>query len=686
MQSTATVTHLNQLLRHTMRLIESASTQGTRSLLFINNVSGQELEKFSGLIGSAFIPATSPSDRSDRISALLGSERRSACIQFAQQPDLGLLAALAGTIHIGGLLVVGINIQQKLYDIGDADSDVSSSEQASLFSNHSRSTERFIRLVANAAADRPDNVQCVSLADTLLMDEGSKLSDLPFFSCITFPHTIDRKQLSHNPDAVAEQDNLYEQACNHCNTYKSSCVVIRGLRGRGKSHLLARLASHFKNTGVAFSITARHKSALQEFSRSFPSAIDHYLSPEAATGSSVQTLLVDEAANLSISQLTTYLKIYSQVVLCTTSEGYENAGRAIDVQLLQQWGNSSKHLLELAPRHPWRWKAGDPLEQFIDSLCLYKRDNYRLPGDRTPRLATSTATQSQHFSVRKIDTEELAHDETLLRNIVELLFATHYQSTTKDITHLLDAPSLELWIQEHDKAVAGVLWMEREGEIPSALHEPIVSKQRRLPNQLLPQLLAQTANDGRALSKQYIRVVRLAVASQFRRQGLASRLLEEVTHSSQGSMNGIAAMTADAIGASFSSDKGSRSFWQHHGYKEFHHGFRTNPRTGQRAIACLRAFDTCCQMVLDEALHITQNNIKNRAARTTISPTCDPLDNVDVNILWRYANGQRSDYDTAAALQKLLAMSPLPEKSKTDKGRARSKTLREHTLKVLKNL
>ena len=691
MYSIVTITHYEQLVRHTKRLIQSASTRSARSLLVISNVTGQDLEKFSRLINAIFIPAISSSDRSDRISSLLGSERRSACVQLAQKPDLGLLAALAGTIQLGGLLVIGIYDGVRSCaadkDTSKVDGDVADRDQSTSRSNQSRSTARLIRLAIDAASDQPDNVEYVRLANAIRFDDELKQSDLRSSMLMPLPHSAEYAQTSlHNPDAAAEQDDIFRLACTHWNTHRNSCIVIRGLRGRGKSHLLARLALHLQRTGVGFVVTARHKSALSEFSRLFKSANEHYISPEAAILSTVDTLLVDEAANLSIAQLTTYLDIYPHVVLCTTSDGYETAGRAFDVQLLAQWTHSKKHLLQLTPRCPWRWKKNDPLEHFIHTLCLSTPEISGVPGDQTSGTKTSIVTKAVDFTVRKIHPDELVHDDILFRNIVDLLFATHYQSTTKDMTLLLDAPSSELWVQERDKNVAAVLLVEREGRIPYELHEPVVGKQRRLPNQLLPQLLAQTANNGRALSKCYLRVVRLAVASHFRRHGLASQLLEEISRASQikNTQSGISA--ADAIGASFAPDKVSRSFWRHHGYQEFHHSFRKNPRTGQRALTCLKTFDKSCREVLDEAVAITNDNISARSTTSLDRQEYCPIGNIDLQLLKRYIDGQRSEHDTTSALQKLLALFPMPEKGKAAGSGHKGVDLREHARRCLQDL
>ncbi len=72
-----------------------------------------------------------------------------------------------------------------------------------------------------------------------------------------------------------------------------------------------------------------------------------------------------------------------------------------------------------------------------------------------------------------------------------------------DLSHLLDAPGLQLWVLEEGGHIKAALLLVMEGDIDPDLHEAIVSKQRRLPHQLLPQLLAQSADQSQALQAVY---------------------------------------------------------------------------------------------------------------------------------------------------------------------------------------
>jgi len=209
--------------------------------------------------------------------------------------------------------------------------------------------------------------------------------------------------------------------------------------------------------------------------------------------------------------------------------------------------------------------------------------------------------------------------------------------------------------------LVGVLLIEIEGSIDPVLHPDILSRSRRLPNQLLPQLLAQTADRSDALHKRYARVLRIAVTQQWRRQGLATALLGKVDFSM--------AKAVDAVGASFAADSHTLAFWKKLGFIEFHRGYRANPRTGRRAVSVLRSMDVTISNTLTRASQISKDN--EDARETAFSQTGAPegvishaaqstLSELDKQLLTRFAKGERSQHDTQAALQRLYAVHRKP--------------------------
>ena len=684
MNSRVTVSNhafFNTLIKN---LAARAERQRVRAVAVIRSAPKNWLAEFAQRHNHEYLPEVSTTDRSDRISGLLGSERLSAVIQLNHKPDYGLLAAVAGTVRAGGVFIIGLP-------------DTKSTPESP-----TRSLNRLIHLAKRTAEKHANHMVFVDYVP----DPGLTSSYMSSSSPLLQKPGNQRAYV--NPLAAAEQDALLVQVYRHITAHARSHTVISGRRGRGKSTLMARLAAKLSQDGLNIKVTAMHESALSTY-RELPGDTGHYLSPESITkGAAVDALMVDEAASFPIAHLEAYAKKCRHLVLSTTVEGYETAGRALALRVLPaadstdnpaNYSTGRQAILQLKPEHPWRWATNDPLEEFVDRLLLT-----HIPSG-LPELESATPSDRKRLvtqgEIRLIHRDELLADEALLANIHALLSSTHYQSGTKDLEHLLDATTVQLWVHQIDKHVTGVLLLEVEGFIDSRLHEAILAKRRRLKNQLLPQLLAQMANSTAALSSGYARVIRIAVTPALRRQGIASAMLKSVTLA----IRSAACKEKDdrpvneigAIGASFAGDEGSLNFWQSQGFVEFHRGFRANPRTGKAAVAVMRIIHDhpVCSAVLNRAVSIHNENVRSRLKTQQISlppslsdvkpdahmSTVTEFDRV---LLRRFAMGQRSLHDTTAAVHKVLSGMPSPMKNQPGESRKKyEKALREHILNWL---
>ena len=640
------IAHPGELEQAAGSAMRHARHSGTRAALIVEGASKGWMEEFACEQGATYLDDTSTTDRADRIRAVLGSEQQLVVMQLAHQPDLGLLAAVAGTVVAGGLLILGIDAPRQPLQ-------------------QSHSSQRLLRLADQLAGRFPGRLVLKQYLPVV-----TKAAPTPGLLDQRMPHTP-------NPDAILEQGALLAKACAHLDTHRGGCLVVRGRRGRGKSTLLARIAMHLEQRGALFQITAMHESALQVYRQHMQSTTVRYVSPENAISTPPDILLVEEASSFALSKLQTYLAKCHHVILCTTTEGYEMSGRALDIRLLANVAGYKKPVLQLEALQPWRWAEDDPLEQFLDALLLSRSDS--AVAARDMKACLSTPDPAAHCTVRHVSQEQLQNNEALLGTVHALLLEAHYQTSPKDLEHLLDAPTVQLWVQQVNNIVVGVLLLELEGPIEPALHEAIMARTRRLPHQLLPQLLAQTANVSHALHKRYARVIRIAVIKQLRRQGLATALL--------GSVTARVAKSVDAIGASFAADAHTVAFWKSQGYTEFHRGFRANPRTGRNAVAMLRSFNFTTQQTLQCAADINRDNESARqtaAANATdhaLSQQTTRSEQTLINwqdrqLLQRFAAGQRNQHDSFAALQRLFRL------SRQDMPRPGSVGRRQHELEL----
>ena len=197
---------------------------------------------------------------------------------------------------------------------------------------------------------------------------------------------------------------------------------------------------------------------------------------------------------------------------------------------------------------------------------------------------------------------------------------------------------MALWSIERGDDVLGAALVAIEPGVPDALHEDVLARRRRLPHRLLPQLLAQSADDGAALGATFARVVRIAVHPAARRDGLGHRLLSGIVRDTRGAV--------EAVGASFGETPATAAFWRTGGFTAFHRGHRLNPRSGRRALAVLRAGSTRTRRALDVAAAIHRDNASARRASAPGTPT-------DSTLLRRFARGERNLSDTRAALWRL---------------------------------
>ncbi|NND92654.1 MAG: tRNA(Met) cytidine acetyltransferase, partial [Granulosicoccus sp.] len=589
-----------------------------------------------------FIAASDRSDRADRITGLLGQEFETLVHETSERLDGGLLAALAGTVKAGGVMVLGVPFRV---------SESAADGMSSMFNR------RFCRLLLELQLLFPDKVHLLASAASPARANSHAVLRSPESAMAPALHC-----------AESEQTALLELARDYLLKHPRGSITITGRRGRGKSALLGRIAEWLIDRQIPVTVTASRRTSVTSVNRHSRHII-RFRAADEACRSGTGVLLVDEAGSLPIDTLIGFSTHHDQVIYCTTVEGYENAGRAFEIRFQQALKRTQVQCLALTPVLPWRWAPEDPLESLVDTLLLARvGQDIGLPDDCLPKAAEATNAEpartaaAETMTVEAVDAAvancrarqltrtELADDEALLRAVFGLLRDTHYQTSATDLQHLLDAPDLQVWVLEHDRRIKAALLAIGEGSLPVPVHEAIVSKQRRLPNQLLPQLLAQCANDPQVLDRRYARIIRIAVASDCRRQGLGTRLLQHVE------IELAMRPGVSAIGASFASDAGSLAFWQSNGYRRFHTGYRRNPRTGRQAVAVIKPFDATVARVAERAVDIHDDNQRCRQGQQSLPDT--PLH--DGSLLQRFARGERSVHDTYAALSRLGLRHALP--------------------------
>ena len=519
-----------------------------------------------------------PTDRADRLAARLGSENRSIVHDARRSLDPALLAAEAGTVPAGGIVAL---LVPPLVPRDPAPP-------------RSRSTARFARLLLEHLTAEPGTSARVALSTTAV----AALADDAMAPVRTRPERAGPDAGAPAPTATAltAQDALLERALEYLGNVGRPLIVVEAPRGHGKSALLGRLAARLAESGRAPTLCAARRPAVDVLLRHHratagpDAAAPRFVAPDAALAAGGDTLIVDEAASLPLPLLERLASRWRRLVLATTSAGYESAGRAFALRLPGILDRERPGWLRLTPLEPMRWRAGDPLDALLNRAILADAELAPLTAPSDPERTT----------LSRVDRDALADDETRLKRLFGLLVATHYQSTPLDLGHLLDGEGMALWSIERGSDVLGAALVAIEPGVPDALHEDVLARRRRLPHRLLPQLLAQSANDGSALGATFARVVRIAVHPAARRRGLGHRLLSEIVRDTQGAV--------EAAGASFGETPATAAFWRTSGFTAFHRGHRLNPRSGRRALAVLRAGSPRTRRALDVAAAIHRDN------------------------------------------------------------------------------
>jgi len=549
----------------------------------------------------------SNSDISDEINVLLGSEH--ACVIFDATNAFNerLFAAAAGTIVSGGLLVL------KAPPLHDWASRQAGSAQ----NDHSLFIARFCEKLA---AHQSQSVLPVENPET----HTDKPEDTAFLIAASTPDcSTQRPDKTQKADWKIEQDAMLNTLADTLLGKQGSVCVVQGDRGRGKSTLIGRALKKVWSTESinhgSVSITANRRSAcailLQHADHPIP-----FISIDAALTTTHELLVVEEAGSIPIPVLERLMNQSQSIVFATTVQGYEGAGRGFAIRFAKKLDAVKPGWLKLNPILPIRWSTGDPVEAFVNDALLLETT---LPGIELCGQHSLVPLTPDLSQVSLIDKQELSTDDALLSEVYGLLVQAHYQTTPADLRNLLDQPRLLLFVQRTNQTITGAALVALEGDIATDLHQHVMHKKRRLANQILPQLLAQSSGEAHVLTMQFARVVRIAIHPDIQQRGFGSQLFAQIQK--QVSTNTTDMTTVNSVGVSFGADQHTLSFWLKQGLKPIHYGYKTNPRSGLRAACLMNSSHTNVAQSIDKARYVLRLNTQ---AQLSQDSSDDPVQNL----------------------------------------------------------
>ncbi len=398
------------------------------------------------------------------------------------------------------------------------------------------------------------------------------------------------QELTLNQDQEAAVAAVQRVALGHARRP----LVISADRGRGKSTALGIAAARLLLAGWArVTVVAAHRRAVATlFAHAQRAAgLDSRQVADTAIGDGwlcfrlpsdcvadarepLGLVLVDEAAAIPVAVLTKLMQHTNRLVFASTVHGYEGSGRGFELRFRERLTLSMPQWRELRLRAPVRWAPNDPLEALTNTAFLLDTDLV----DLSPRRA------GVDMAIAKLDAAALVADEPLLREVFGLLVSAHYQTRPSDLRQLLDNPAVELWVARQGNAVVGVLMALIEGDLDRVMADRVAAGERRPRGHLLPQSLAVHAGLEDILRCRVLRVQRLAVHPQRRRQGVATRLIASVA-------DWALSARFDLLGCAYGADPPLLQFWQSVGFLPARCGIRVDPASALHSLFMLRGLN-----------------------------------------------------------------------------------------------
>lgn len=255
-----------------------------------------------------------------------------------------------------------------------------------------------------------------------------------------------------------------------------------------------------------------------------------------------QLVLIDESASFNISTLETVLTHLNmpriKVILASSIDGYE--GSAMHLQHY----NAPRTMLPMPLTVPMRWSNLDPVDHWIKTFFYARTTEAKAsPPPPTPPATLQLETQlfnpepfqPEPFQPEPFQPEKASNSE--LSQWMNLMSTAHYRTRPSDLRIMLDAPGQVFYCIRHETRIIAGLWVSLEGPLPQRLHQDIIQGRRRLKGHLAPQYAAKYAAEQdnalenafdpiQALQRQWVRIIRIAIAPELQRKGAGTCLIE----------------------------------------------------------------------------------------------------------------------------------------------------------------
>ncbi len=451
----------------------------------------------------------------------LGVEHQLVYLDFRQGMHADALVALAGTVRRDGAILIHCDLQQ-------------------------------ITATLERLLDLSDDFPCVQpLADLnqleqLIVSASAQCDSEP----PPFSPTVEQQEL------LAQLDELLPQ--------QSSCVAyLEAARGRGKSSILGYWIA---TRAITATICAPSKAQADTLLARAEGGSFRFIPPDQLLDWEPQTptewLVIDEAASVPAHVINRCLRRSERLILASTSEGYECAGRHFSLRLKKHLPQAFDNVCELTLTKPIRWPEQDALEHLLnETFCMYQGN--------PPQL--TEADLKLDLTIRFAKPTDLALHE--FTDVFTLLMAAHYQSSPNDVRMLLDDPQQQLIMGYLGETLICACWLAFETPMSRELRESVWQGKRRIPGHLISQSVGYHLREKELMGKSYARITRIVVASELQNQGWGSKFLTRI-------LNFYRTSGYFALGTSFGAAHDLLKFWRHAGFRLLRFGQRTDAASG----------------------------------------------------------------------------------------------------------
>lgn len=458
----------------------------------------------------------------EKAHLLLGREFTHAIFDARSGLHSEALAMLAGTLKAGSLLVLCTPAQQYWAQKNDTDS-LRWNEQLGIIP-----TPNFVHHLQRTVLSSPD----VLLYQQNVGFSYRSLPDSPEWHPPTGEPTVQQQQILHQ--LLSAQQGVWG---------------IIAARGRGKSTVAGMLINQWQGECWCCAPAKVTIGTLESFAKKAlnfwaPDALLKYC--QSGQPIDADWLIIDEAATIPTHILRQLITYFPRVLMTTTVDGYEGTGRGFMVKFCDSVDNFTS--LELS--EPIRFAPHDPLENVINQGLLLCEPT-PIPWVDAP------------VRVYSINQQQLTHNLNQLQGFYGLLTGAHYRTSPLDLRRLLDAQQQHFAIASvqngQQQAHIGALWMVDEGGLDTSLSWQIWAGQRRPRGNLVAQSLAAHSYFPTAPQLISRRVMRIAVASLYRRKKIGYQLLQQQIE--QANADGV-----DFLSVSFGLTPELLAFWQSAGF------------------------------------------------------------------------------------------------------------------------